>query len=98
MSTAVGSMDIICKGQNKIIIGIVILQSNLCESIALHAVYIDDLIGQRLNTPCLVDMLYKLSDTALIVKNFTYRVIFITLVLKDYLYTRIQECLLSESL
>ena len=98
MSTAVGSMDIVCKGQYKIIIGIVILQSNLCEGIALHAVYIDDLIGQRLNASCLVDMLYKLSDTALIVEGFSYRIILITLVLKNDLYTCIKESLFSESL
>ena len=90
-------MDIVSKRQYKVIIGVIILQSYLRKGVSLHAVYIDDLFGQRLNTSCLVNMLYKLSDTALIVESFTYRVILITLVLKDYLYTRIQECLLSES-
>ena len=97
MSTAVRSMDIISKRKYKVIISIVILQSYLGKSIALHAVDIDNFLRKRSNTSCFVDMLHKLSYTALIMESFAHRLGFISLISEYYLYTGIKECLFSKS-
>ena len=57
------------KGKDNVIVGIVVLQSYLAEHISLHSLEVDHSAGDRLNAPRLVDVLHKLSDTALVVKG-----------------------------
>ena len=43
MSTAVGRVDVVCKGEYKLVVGVVILHGNFCGVVVLHSGNVYDL-------------------------------------------------------
>ena len=91
-------MDIVCKGQYYGIIAVVVLESYLSKGISLSTRNINYLAAESFKTSCSVDMLYELTDTALIVESFRLDIVLVALIRKYYLYACVKESLLAETL
>ena len=98
MSAAVYGVNIIGERTDILIIGIIPLKRYLSGGSILCSSDIYYLFGDRRKPLYRVDMLDKLSDTALIVKFFGFNIVFITQIGKSYSYARIEERLFTQTL
>jgi len=102
MGTAIDGGHIVCKGNDKVIIAVVILKSHLSCDIALLSFHIYN-VGMKLFALVLADIFNKGFDTALVHKIVVKRIALTirmtgTKVCKSYTDTCVKEGLLTESL
>ena len=99
--TTFNGVDVICKGEQRLVVAVVILHCNLCNPVFLFGLHIDDLGMDQLTLFLVVNIFNKGFDTTLInqivlaigavLKNGT-------LVAQTNVYTTVEECLLAQSL
>ena len=93
--TALGGVDVVCKGQHQLAVAVGILHGNLGHRGIAAALHVDHLIVQRRLRA--VEVLHELTDTALVVHDLLDRLI-VALVAQRDLESGVQERLLAQTL
>ena len=96
MCTALDGRHIVGKGDNGLVVAVIILHRNLSDGAAPLALHINDLRMDGCAALLIVKILDEGDDTALVVKHLD-TLLSLSLVLKDNLNTRVKEGLLSHS-
>ena len=98
MGTAVLCVDIVGKGEHHVVVAVVVLHGYLRKGVALSTRNIYNISAYGFVSAYCVKMLDKLTDTALIVESFTDSLCLVALIREYYLDSRIEKCLLAETL